>query len=76
MTKSEFIKRFNLTKTNTKAWFYDGISRKNRTLYVNKHGNFFTFYNNDLHTFIPYLPYEENMGAIDGKLGAGYSWYH
>ena len=76
MTRKELIERFKLNKTNTKCYFHDGRTEKCRTLYIDRNGNFFTFYNNDLHTFSPYLPYEDGMEGIDGKLGAGYSWYH
>lgn len=77
MTRKEFVEKFHLTKTKTKCYFYDGRNgEKSRTLYINNHGKLYTFYNNDLHTFNPYLPYEEGMEGIDGKLGAGYNWYH
>ena len=76
MTRKEFVDKFNLTKANTKCYFHDGRDEKCRTLYIDKYGTLFVFYNNDLHTFNPYLPYEDGMEAIDGKLGAGYSWYH
>jgi hypothetical protein len=75
MSKKELIKKFSLHKTQTKAYFYDGRTEQSRTLYVDLHANLFVFYNNDLHTFKPYLPYEFVETAIDGKIGAGYSWY-
>lgn len=78
LTRKEFIKRFNLTKTNTKVLFSDGLSRKSRTLYVNHRGEFYAFYNNDMHIIrIPKnTSYIENMEEVEGILGAGYSWYH
>lgn len=79
MTQKEFIDKFNLTKTKTKAWFNDGVKgERSRVLYTNNHGKLFVFYGNDLNSFIPYQhnPYEEGMQDIEGRLGAGYSWYH
>lgn len=78
MKKTELIKRFELTKTNTKCYFYDGRTRMNRTLYVDRKNNLFVFYNNDLHTVRPAKneEYSDNMEALNGYLGAGYNWYH
>jgi hypothetical protein len=78
LKKKELIEKFNLIKTKTKCYFYDGRNEHCRVLYTDKHGEFFVFYNNDLHTVDFYMPivYEEDIEAIDGKLGAGYSWYH
>lgn len=78
MTKKQFIQRFHLIKTNTKCCFYDGTIQLCRTLYIDKKNNFYVFYNNDLHTVTLYLPsaYEDDIKEVDGKLGAGYSWYH
>lgn len=77
MTKAEFIKRFNLTKTNTKALFNDGLTRKSRTLYTGNHG-LYVFYNKDLHLVRAFKnsPYVEGMEEFDCILGAAYSWYH
>lgn len=78
-TKPQFISQFHLTKTTTKAHFADGKLAAIRTLYIDNHGKYFVFYNNDLHTFYPYTHNSnttENTEKIDGRLGAGYSWYH
>ena len=78
LTKKEFIKRFNLTKTNTKALFMDGMAEKSRTLYINHRGELYVFYGNDLHIVRPWdsFPYVEGMETILCKLCGGYSWYH
>ena len=77
MTKNEFIKKFNLTKTNTTCFFRDGMASKNRTLYIDCAGNLFVFYNNDLYAANPFKEeYTEGMESIRCSLGAGYSWYH
>lgn len=79
MTQKEFIDKFNLTKTKTKGWFNDGRKGEiSRAIYINNLGKLFVFYGNDLHVFNPYKsnPYEEGMQDIEGRLGAGYSWYH
>ena len=78
MTKKELTKKFNLTKTNTKCNFADGMKSVVRTLYINKHGDLYVFYGNDLHVIKPSsnTPYVEGIEEINGYLGAGYSWYH
>lgn len=78
MTKKEFVEKFNLTKTNTKALFNDGMAQKSRTIYVNQYGEMYVFYNNDLHIVRPWdsFPYVEGAKEVMCKLGAGYSWYH
>lgn len=78
MTKKDFIKKFNLTKTNTKCNFADGMKSVTRTLYINEYGNLYVFYDNDLCTIKPTTrtPYVEGIEEINGCLGAGYSWYH
>lgn len=78
LTRKEFIKRFNLTKTNTKAFFQDGLAAKNRTLYINHRGELYVFYNNDLHIVRTFKcePYIKGMEKLHCSLGAGYTWYH
>lgn len=78
MTKKEFVKKFNLTKTKTKCCFRDGMSAKVRTLYVDNNGKLFVIYNNDLHIVEPfkYNTYVDGMEEIKCHLCAGYSWYH
>lgn len=71
-TKSELIKKFNLRKLPTKAYFLDGNVEKNRALYTNSSGNYYVYYNGDLHIYKPIRFY--NYYAI-GRLCAGYSWY-
>ena len=53
MIRKEFIEKFNLTKTKTKCCFYDGTTRKTRTLYTDDKGTLFTIYNRDLHIVRP-----------------------
>ena len=79
MTRKEFIEEFNLTKTKTKCYFYDGTTKKSRTLYIdNNYGKLFVFYGNDLHVIKPSKDtlYYDGMESLSGYLGAGYSWYH
>ena len=77
MTRKEFIKKCELTKTTTKCVFSDGMTVKERTLYINPYGNLYVFYNNDLHFVRPYKSneYVQGMDTLKGHLGAGYSWY-
>ena len=77
MTKKEFIKKFELRKTNTTAIFSDGMQRKERKLYIDKYNGLFVFYGNDLHAVEPYKtnPYIEGMEELRCKLCAAYSWY-
>ena len=75
MTKTEFIKRFDLTKTKTKCIFCDGLAQKERTLYKNDY-NMFVFYNNDLYIVKSCENYTEDMENLYCRLGAAYSWYH
>jgi general stress protein 26 len=77
-TKKEFINRFHLTKTNTKAIFQDGLSPKTRSLYINHRGELYIFYNHDLHIVRTFKcnPYTEGMEKLTCSLGSGYSWYH
>lgn len=78
MTKKEFIKKFELRKTTTKAVFYDGMQLKSRIAYINKYEDLYVFYNNDLHSIEPYKsnPYVEGMEEMQCRMGAAYSWYH
>ena len=78
MTKKQFIEKFNLTKTNTKCNFADGMKSVTRTLYINEYGHLYVFYDNDLCAIKPYTrtPYVEGIEEINGCLNGGYSWYH
>ena len=76
MTKKEFVEKFHLVKTITKCSFNDGFSHKERTLYTDKYGRLFCFYNHDLYAVKPYEEYISGMEWLGCKLGAGYSWYN
>ena len=76
MTRKEFIKKFNLTRTKTKCCFFDGRIYKERMLYVNDNGTLYTIYDKDLFTIRPYKQYVDGMEKLDCSLGAAYSWYH
>lgn len=84
MTKKEFIEKYNLTNTHVKGYFLDGNKEACRAIYANSSGNLYVFYNGDLHTFKLFRANDDKLGfvlsgsilAIEGKLGAGYSWYH
>lgn len=78
MTRQDFIKNFKLTRTKTKCIFYDGMSRKERSLYINTRGTLYIIYNNDLHYVEPYKEYEyfNGMKEIKCRLCGAYSWYH
>ena len=78
MTAKDFIRKFELTKTSTKAYFADGRANKVRTLYINPRGDLYVLYDNDLCLFEPYKHYEyvEGVAEIQGRLCGAYSWYH
>lgn len=76
VTRKEFIEKYHLIKTKTKCYFHDGMIERCRTLYIDKYGRLFIFYNHDMNVVHPYTTYYEGMEAIDCRLGAGYNWYH
>jgi hypothetical protein len=84
MTKKDFVKKYNLINTHVTGYFLDGTKQSERVIYSDRYGNLFVFYGGDLHTFKLFKRNENKLGsillgdilAIEGKIGAGYSWYH